>query len=45
MTKSQGVYKESDGTYLVMTFSKTWKRKTKKAAEKKWAELVKKDLV
>lgn len=45
MTKSQGVYKELDGTFLVMTFTMSWTYKTEKAANKKWAALVKADLV
>jgi len=43
--KTQGIYKEANGTYLVMTFTKTWSYKTERAASKKWASLVKADLV
>ena len=45
MTKTQGIYPESNGTFLVMTFTKSWSYKTEKAANKKWASLVKADLV
>lgn len=45
MKQSQGVYKESNGTFTVLTFSKSWSYKTEKAAAKKWDALVKADLV
>ena len=45
MTQSQGVYKESNGTFTVLTFSKSFNYKTEKAANKKWAALVSSDLV
>jgi len=43
--KTQGIYRESNGSFLVMTFTKSWRYKTEKAANKKWASLVKADLV
>ena len=42
---SQGIYKESNNTFTVLTFSKSWNYKTEKAAAKKWESLVKADLV
>jgi hypothetical protein len=45
MTKSQGVFKELNGTFTVLTFTKSWNYKTEKAATKKWAALVAADLV
>lgn len=36
---SQGVFKQSDGTFLVLTFTKSFSYKTEKAAMKKWASL------
>ena len=45
MAKSQGVYKQADGTYTVLTYTKSWHYKTEKAANKKWAALVNADLV
>ena len=43
--KTQGIYKEANGTFTVLTFTKSWSYKTEKAASKKWASLVKADLV
>ncbi len=45
MTRSQGVFKESNGTFTVLTFTKSWNYKTEKAADKKWTTLVKANLV
>jgi len=43
--KTQGVYKESNGTFTVLTFTKSWNYKTEKAANKKWESLVKAGLL
>ena len=45
MSQSQGVYKQSSGTFIVLTFTKSFNYKTEKAANKKWAALVAADLV
>lgn len=42
---SKGVVKNSDGTFTVLTFSRSWTYKTEKGANKKWAALVAADLV
>ena len=43
--KTQGVYKEANNTFTVLTFTKSFNYKTEKAANKKWAALVSADLV
>jgi len=44
MKASQGIFK-TNNTWTVLTFSKSWEYKTEKAAQKKWDQLVKADLV
>ena len=41
----QGVFKITENEFLVLTASKSWTYKTEKGANKKWAALVKADLV
>ena len=43
--KRQGVFKLEDGTFIVLTFTKSYPYKTEKGANKKWEALVLADLV
>jgi len=44
-TLSSGIFKNSDGTFTVLTFTKSWTYKTERGAKAKWAKLVAADLV
>jgi len=41
----RGVFNNNDGTFTVLTFTRSWTYKTEKAANKKWSALVSADLV
>lgn len=37
---STGIFPQQDGSFLVLTFSQSFTYKTKRGAEKKWAQII-----